>query len=102
MNGILPPMTALIDLRAQLNIIDDTDDALLAGKIAAAEAHTTNVTGAQTPVTYDDAPADMRQAILMLAAHWFENREATIAGMRADPVPFGFDELIASHRAWVF
>ena len=96
-------MTALIDLKAHLNIVgDDTDDALLTAKIASAEAHTTNVIAADVPLTYDAAPADLKQAILMLAAHWYENREATIVGVSSNLVPFGYQDLVVSHRKWFF
>ena len=41
-------------------------------------------------------------AILTLAAHWYENREATIAGMGINPVPFGYLDLCAGYRTWAF
>ena len=96
-------MTALLDLKAQLNIIDDdADDALLDRKIAAAEASVSADIGALTPVTYGDAPADLREAILMKAAHLFENREAVLVGISAQELPLGYADLIAPHRKWVF
>jgi uncharacterized phage protein (predicted DNA packaging) len=96
-------VTALLDLKAQLNIIDDeTDDDLLERKIAAAEASVSADIGAVTPVTYDDAPADLREAIMMKAAHLFENREAVLVGISAQELPLGYADLIAPHRKWVF
>lgn len=96
-------MTALLDLKAQLNIIDDdADDALLERKIAAAEASVSADIGAATPVTYGNAPADLREAILMKAAHLFENREAVLVGVSAHELPLGYADLIAPHRKWVF
>ncbi|WIJ24231.1 head-tail connector protein [Devosia sp. RR2S18] len=96
-------MTALTDLRAQLNIIDDNaDDELLTRKIAAAEASVAADIGAETPVIYGDAPADLQEAILMKAAHLFENREAVLVGVGAQELPLGYADLIAPHRKWVF
>lgn len=96
-------MTALIDLKAQLNLIDDdADDALLERKVAAAEASVSADIGAVTPVNYDNAPADLREAILMKAAHLFENREAVVVGISAQELPLGYADLIAPHRKWVF
>lgn len=43
----------------------------------------------------DDVPADLRHAILMLAAHWYETREAVIVGTTVRKVPFAVDALVA-------
>ncbi len=95
-------MTAISDLKAQLNITDEADDDMLERCLSAAEAFTASYVGGETPVAYADAPADLRQAILLLAAHWFENREATLIGINATELPLGFYELANSHREWVF
>ena len=42
------------------------------------------------------------QAILMLAAHWYENREASVIGVSAQSLPLWFDDLIANHRNYTF
>lgn len=51
---------------------------------------------------YGDAgaavPKGIRHAILMLAAHWYMNREAVAPGSLGS-VPFGVDELLSTH-AW--
>lgn len=95
-------MTAIEALKAQLNITDDTDDALLAHKIAAAEATITSDLAADDPVTFDTASADLREAILLLAGHLYENREAVIVGVGAEALPLGYEHIIQSHRKWAF
>ncbi len=45
----------------------------------------------------DDVPPPLRQAILMLVAHWYEHREAVAAAGGA-PVPKGLEALIAPYR----
>lgn len=45
-----------------------------------------------------DVPAPLRQAILMLVAHWFETREAAVAGIAVGPVALGVERLIAPFR----
>ncbi|NRG19395.1 phage head-tail connector protein [Rhizobiales bacterium] len=45
----------------------------------------------------EDVPAPLRQAILLLVAHWFEHREAGIDAATAS-IPFGFDALVAGYR----
>jgi uncharacterized phiE125 gp8 family phage protein len=43
-------------------------------------------------------PADLRQAVLMLVAHWFEHREAARIGAVAAPVAMGVEMLLAPFR----
>ena len=93
--------TSLDRLKRQLNILDNADDDLLGDFIAAAETFTTNAIGADDPVAFDTAPPDMQLALLLLAAHYFENREATVIGASAQFLPLGYFDLIASYRNWV-
>lgn len=76
----------------------------LHGLLAASTAHTQAQLGFKIddPAEFPDGtPADVEQAVLMLAAHWFAQREAsTVVAMI--PVPFGYDEVIRSHRRWTF
>ena len=45
-----------------------------------------------------DVPAPLRQAMMMLVAHWYEHRGAVGHDLAIERPPRGFDELIASHR----
>jgi hypothetical protein len=81
------------------------DEAVLTRLLGAARAYT----AAQLGFALDDAvefpdgtPADVEQAVLMIAAHWFSEREAVAAGVTMMPVPFGYSEIIANHRRWTF
>jgi len=47
----------------------------------------------------NDVPATVRHAMLMLVAHWYENREAELIGVNSKTLPFGFDDLIGMERA---
>ncbi len=95
-------MTALAALKAHLNIIDDADDGLLAEELDAAIVFTSHQIGGEAPVAWDTATADVRQAVLMLAGHWYENREAILVGVGAENVPLGYSDLLLAHRRWVF
>ncbi len=46
----------------------------------------------------EDVPADIRQAVLGLVAHWFEHRDAVIVAGSGAVVPSGFDRLIAAYK----
>lgn len=41
-------------------------------------------------------PAELRQAVRMLAAHWYENREAVVTDGGAQILPMAVDSLLAS------
>lgn len=47
----------------------------------------------------DDVPQTLRQAIRLLAAHWYEMRAATTEA-RIEQVPIGFDALLDLARSW--
>ena len=46
---------------------------------------------------WEDVPADLRQAVLLLAAHFYENRTDT--GSVSGSMPFGVLVLIEAYRA---
>lgn len=48
--------------------------------------------------TADDVPAELRQAILFLAAHWFEVREPVSMGAQPSRVPLTVDALLDEYR----
>jgi len=99
-------MTIDVDaLRTHLNITGTDDDAVLARLLSAAASHVE----AQLGFAVDDAdefpegtPADVDQAVLMLAAHWYENREGSIVGMSIASVPYGVAEVLANRRRYSF
>ena len=45
-----------------------------------------------------DVPAPLRQAIMMLAAHWYEHRGAVGHDLAGSVPPLGFDALVAPYR----
>ncbi len=45
-----------------------------------------------------DVPAPLRQAIMMLTAHWFEHRGAVGHDLAGDVPPLGFEALLAPYR----
>lgn len=50
---------------------------------------------------FDELPdtfADLKAAILLLVAHWFENRSAVVVGNTPTELPLAVDALMHSHR----
>ncbi|MDO9581859.1 MAG: head-tail connector protein [Desulfomicrobium sp.] len=94
----MPVAITVPELRDQLNLESEHDDALLTLKIDAAEAYVSSFIGGTIP---DPAPAAIKQAVLMLAAYWYEMREAATVGGNPYAVPFGVHDLLQAHRAWV-
>lgn len=68
--------------------------------LATTSAHVTlsgpTLTGGAYP------PAPVAEAVRLLASHLFENREASLVGVTAKELPFGFTDLLSSYRAWSF
>lgn len=55
-----------------------------------------------SPVTGDNVPLELKQAILILIAHWYENREEIIVGQVIAEVPTAYDALISSYKVRAF
>ena len=95
------------DLKAHANITGNDDDAVLTRLLAAAQSYierllgyTLSTFGEDSPP--EDVPADLELAVLMLAADWYENREASIVGVSAMPVPFGVIQITNEYRFYTF
>ena len=94
----MPSVVTVPELRAQLNLDSDHDDALLSQKIDAAEAYCASYVGGYLADPYSAA---VKQAVIMLAAYWYESREAATVGGNPYVVPFGVHDLLQAHRMWV-
>jgi hypothetical protein len=95
----MPAMT-LDQAKAHLNVTFDADDALLTDKLAAAKAWVSAYTACDPDA--DTAPAPIREAVLQLTAHMYQNREVNLVGITAMALPFGFLDLLAPYRAFAF
>lgn len=99
----------LEQIRAHLSLTDDlgtADDGLIENQVAAAQNHIERILGFQIEETYGGAgqqavPPALKQAVLMLAAWWYDCRET--AGMgSANEMPFGVASIVNEFREFTF
>lgn len=94
-------IVSVVDVKAHCNITEATDDALLEGKIAAAEEWIGKFVG--TPLAaFDPTPEPLKEAVRQLVAHLYENREASIVAVSAELMPLGLFDLMAPYREYTF
>lgn len=85
----------LEDLKARLGVTTTNDDAFITDLIDEAQSFLEGQIGA---VINEASPLDLRQAVSAVAAHWFENREASLVGLSAMPLPLGVEDIIRNRR----
>ncbi len=103
---------AVVDLamaKFHLNITSDADDALISGKLEAAQAFIEQQLGFTLAEEFPDTddlefpatvPADLVEAVLQMTAHYYENREASLVGVSASLLPFGVRDILNGRRNW--
>ena len=96
-------------LKAQLNMTaeegDEIDETVLPQVLDAAKAQAERILGyALTDTTElpSGAPADLEQAVLMIAAHWYNERETVLIGVAGQEVPFGAAQILGEYRTYTF
>jgi hypothetical protein len=98
----------LSDLEAQLGLEGVQGHYLtLSQKIDAAQAHVERLLGFKIEERFggqdqEPIPAPLREAVLQLAAWWFEQREAGIVGQGVTTPPHSLPEIVAEYREWSF
>ncbi len=90
-------------LKLQARIDTDEEDELLKGYVEAALAHVeqhcdrTLVVpehGVELAPEQMALTPDVWQAVVLLVAHWYANREAVVIGTISSSVPLGFERLL--------
>lgn len=93
-------MITLDQAKAHLRVTIADDDALITDKLSAAKAWVGAYTASDPDLV--GTPAPVNEAVLQLTAHLYENREASLVGVTASALPFGFLDLLANYRAFAF
>ncbi|GGO55222.1 Phage gp6-like head-tail connector protein [Roseovarius pacificus] len=103
-------IVSLHELEEQLSLTSDVggeDSLLLSRKIDAAQNHIERLLGFRIEATFggegqDPVPPVLVEAVLQLAAWWYEQRETAIVGNAVNDVPFGVSEIVNEYREWAF
>ncbi len=98
-------IATLAEVKAQLNVTSNIDDTLLNRKLAAAQDYIEAWLGYKIESIYggldqEAIPPALVEAVLQLAAHWYENREASLVGVSAMHLPHGASDVIREYRRW--
>lgn len=100
------PLVSTTELAAHLNLPREgfADAFILHGLIQAAQALVEASIGYTLAERFgeDPVPEPLRLAVLQLAAHWYEHREAVAAGERVAIIPFGVEFICTTWRDWTF
>jgi hypothetical protein len=97
-------------LKDQLSFTDDigtVDDVLLQQKLDAAQNHVERMLGFSIEGCFggsdqEPVPPSLIEAVLQLAAWWYDQRETAMAGTSAKEVPFGVSEIVKEYREFTF
>lgn len=100
-------IVTVAELKEQLNLSGSDDDALLSQKIDAAQAHVDRNLGFAIEDQFggedqDPVPEPLREAVLQLAAWWYEQREAGLVGHRVETAPYSVSEIVQEYREFTF
>jgi hypothetical protein len=91
------------ELAEHLNLPEGQDVGLLTRKIASAQSLIEQLLGYQIATEYpDDVPPALVEAVSLLAGHFYENREASVVGVAAQPIPFGVQDIVREFRSYSF
>ena len=90
-----------------LNLVDSGDQAVCARLVDAAQDHMERQLGFKITTRFggvgqEAIPESLKQAVLLLGGHWFENREGTLVGVTAQALPYGVTEIIGDFRDYTY
>lgn len=94
-------------LKEQINQTLDIDDALIERKILAAQSHIERLLGFKIEENYggedqDELPDDLIEAVCLLAAWWYDQRETAITGTIVATIPYGVQDIVREYRCYSY
>ena len=92
-------MVTLESMKAHLRVLDDSEDALIAEKIAVAADWVSKYT--DIPVDSEEVPPMVAEAVRQLAGQLYAVREASLVGVSAHMMPIGnMLDLLEPYKKW--
>lgn len=103
-------ITTISELKDQLSFTDDigsVDDVLLQQKLDAAQNQIERMLGFGIESNFggldqEPVPPSLIEAVLQLAAWWYDQRETALAGTSASEIPYGVRDIVMSYREFTF
>jgi uncharacterized phage protein (predicted DNA packaging) len=98
----------LEDLKAQVRTAFDDEDTLLQGYIDAAQEYVRGFLAddPEADVPPSPVPDTVKQATVLIAAAWYQNRESVVNTTRGslmpEEIPYGAMQLLNQLRGWTF
>lgn len=87
--------------KAHLNLTTSDDDALVTRLIAVAQDWLESQLGYRLADEYpDEVPVALEHGIFLMVAHFYANREASLVGVSAAPLPLGICDIVNDYRRW--
>ena len=83
--------------KAHLRVDFDSDDSYIVSLISLVEELVTVEIGDDLP---DPLPKGLRQAMLLMLAHFYEVREPIVIGAAVVKIPYAYDYLIAPYKTY--
>lgn len=98
-------MTTLVDLetaKSHLNLMGSSDDGVVARYVDAAQSWLESKLGYIISERYSDrpVPSSLYQAALLMTAHFYANREASVVGVTVAELPLGVWDTVTDFRDW--
>ncbi|CAN7499839.1 head-tail connector protein [Mesorhizobium caraganae] len=94
-------IVSLAEQKAHMRVDFNDDDALIQAQIDAAQAHLEQLLGYEIEEEFETVPNDLVEAIMQLAASWYENREATSTDAPRE-TPIGMWDVVRERRNYTF
>ena len=91
----------LEDMKLHLSVADDDtgNDVIILGYISAAEAWVVKYLRRDLDTEFASGwPGPILQAVRLMVALWYHNREGVSEGGQVSEVPFGVKDMLASYR----
>lgn len=91
-----------VDGETERTIATITDDQNLTVTVAFTNSESgLNYTIESSPLEGGVLPLSLKQAILLMIGHLYENREAAMIGVSITKIPYGIEYLVAPYKSWV-